>query len=207
MRGVLWCNGSIPTESVVEWVLSAGVPIFGVDGGADKAYGMGVEVVEVLGDMDSVDESAWRDRTLSLNEQSFSDLAKSIEELIQRGFDEIEIVGADGGDPSHILGNWAAMNDSPSGARIRIHHEEQVSTRIHPDDGEVSVEFEEGELFSVFAIGTGKVWITGARWEVDGENLVLSSRGLHNEGTGGVVKIRGEGVLILISSRNYYSSS
>ena len=207
MRGVLWCNGSIPTESVVEWVLSAGVPIFGVDGGADKAYGMGVEVVEVLGDMDSVDESAWSGRTLSLNEQSFSDLAKSIEELIQRGFDEIEIVGADGGDPSHILGNWAAMNDSPSGARIRIHHEEQVSTRIHPDDGEVSVEFEEGELFSVFAIGTGKVWITGARWEVDGENLVLSSRGLHNEGTGGVVKIRGEGVLILISNRNYYSSS
>ena len=207
MRGILWCNGSIPTESVVEWVLSSGVPIFGVDGGADKAYGMGVEVVEVLGDMDSVDESAWRGRTLSLNEQSFSDLAKSIEELIQRGFDEIEIVGADGGDPSHILGNWAAMNDSPSGARIRIHHEEQVSTRIHPDDGEVSVEFEEGELFSVFAIGTGKVWITGARWEVDGENLVLSTRGLHNEGTGGVVKIRGEGVLILISSRNYYSSS
>ena len=207
MRGVLWCNGSIPNESVVEWVLSAGVPIFGVDGGADKAYGIGVEVVEVLGDMDSVDKSAWRGRTLSLNEQSFSDLAKSIEELIHRGFDEIEIVGADGGDPSHILGNWAAMNDSPSGARIRIHHEEQVSTRIHPDDGEVSVEFEEGELFSVFAIGTGKVWITGARWEVDGENLVLSTRGLHNEGTGGVVKIRGEGVLILISSRNYYSSS
>ena len=207
MRGVLWCNGSIPTKSIVEWVLSAGVPVFGVDGGADKANGMGVEVVEVLGDMDSVDESAWRGRTLSLNEQSFSDLAKSIEELIQRGFDEIEIVGADGGDPSHILGNWAAMNDSPSGARIRIHHEEQVSTRIHPDDGEVSVEFEEGELFSVFAIGTGKVWITGARWEVDGENLVLSSRGLHNEGTGGVVKIRAEGVLILISNRNYYSSS
>ena len=207
MRAVLWCNGSIPTESVVEWVLKSGAPVFGVDGGADKAHGLGVEVSEVLGDMDSIDESAWKGRTLPLNDQSFSDLVKSIEELMHRGFDEIEIVGADGGDPSHILGNWAAMNDSPSGARIRIHHEEQVSTRIHPDDGEVSVEFEEGELFSVFAIGTGKVWITGARWEVDGENLVLSTRGLHNEGTGGVVKIRGEGVLILISSRNYYSSS
>ena len=207
MRAVLWCNGSIPTESVVEWVLKSGAPVFGVDGGADKAHGLGVEVSEVLGDMDSIDESAWKGRTLPLNDQSFSDLVKSIEELMRRGFDEIEIVGADGGDPSHILGNWAAMNDASSGARIRIHHEEQVSTRIHPDDGEVSVEFEEGELFSVFAIGTGKVWITGARWEVDGENLVLSTRGLHNEGTGGVVKIRGEGVLILISSRNYYSSS
>ena len=201
MRGVLWCNGSIPPESVVEWVLATGAPVFGVDGGADKAKDLGVEVVEVLGDMDSLDESAWKGRTLPLNEQTFSDLAKSIEELIHREFDEIEIVGADGGNPSHILGNWGSMNDAPSGARIRIHHEEQVSTRIHPDEGEFSAEFEDGELFSVFSIGSGKVWISGARWEVDGENLVLSSRGLHNEGTGDIVKIKGEGVLLLISKR------
>ena len=201
MRGVLWCNGSIPPESVVEWVLATGAPVFGVDGGADKAKDLGVEVVEVLGDMDSLDESAWKGRTLPLNEQTFSDLAKSIEELIHREFDEIEIVGADGGDPSHILGNWGSMNDAPSGARNRIHHEDQVSTRIHPDEGEFSAEFEDGELFSVFSIGSGKVWISGARWEVDGENLVLSSRGLHNEGTGDIVKIKGEGVLLLISKR------
>ena len=201
MRGVLWCNGSIPSKSVVEWVLSTEAPVFGVDGGADKARSLGIDVIEVLGDMDSVDESSWRGRTLPLNEQSFSDLAKSIEQLMDRGFEEIEIVGADGGDPSHILGNWGSMNDAPSGARIRIHHEGQVSTRIHPDEGEFSAEFEEGELFSVFSIGAGKVWISGARWEVDGENLVLSSRGMHNEGTGDVVKIKGEGVLLLISKR------
>ena len=201
MRGVLWCNGSIPSKSVVEWVLSTEAPVFGVDGGADKARDLGIEVIEVLGDMDSVDESGWKGSTLPLNEQSFSDLAKSIEQLMDRGFEEIEIVGADGGDPSHILGNWGSMNDAPSGARIRIHHEEQISTRIHPDDGEFSAEFEEGEVFSVFAIGPGKVWISGARWEIDGENLVLSSRGLHNEGTGDIVKIKGEGVLLLISER------
>ena len=201
MRGVLWCNGSIPTESVIEWVLTTGAPVFGVDGGADKANDLGIEVVEVLGDMDSLDESAWKGRTLPLDEQTFSDLAKSIEELIHRGFNEIEIVGADGGDPSHILGNWGSMNDAPSGARIRIHHEEQVSTRIHPDEGEFSAKFENGELFSVFSIEAGKVWISGARWELDGENLVLSSRGLHNEGTGEIVKIKGEGVLLLISKR------
>ena len=201
MRGVLWCNGSIPTESVVEWVLKTGAPVFGVDGGSDKAHSCGIEVVEVLGDMDSLDESAWKGRTLPLNEQTFSDLAKSIRELIHRGFDEIEIVGADGGDPSHILGNWAAMNDAPSGARIRIHHEEQVSTRLHPDDEGFSAEFEEGELFSIFAIEAGKVWISGAKWELHGDDLGLSSRGLHNEGIGDVVNIRGEGVLILVSKR------
>ena len=201
MRGVLWCNGSIPSKSVVEWVLSTEAPVFGVDGGADKARGLGIDVIEVLGDMDSVDESAWKERTLPLNEQSFSDLAKSIEQLIDRGFEEIEIVGADGGDPSHILGNWGCMNDAPSGARIRIHHEEQVSTRLHPDDEGFSAEFEEGELFSIFAIEAGKVWISGAKWELHGDDLGLSSRGLHNEGIGDVVNIRGEGVLILVSKR------
>ena len=201
MRGVLWCNGSIPSRSVVEWVLSTEAPVFGVDGGADKARSLGIDVIEVLGDMDSVDESSWKGMTLPLNEQTFSDLAKSIKQLMDRGFEEIEIVGADGGDPSHILGNWGSMNDAPSGARIRIHHEGQVSTRIHPDEGEFSAEFEKGELFSVFSIGTGKVWISGARWEVDGENLVLSSRGMHNEGMGDVVRIKGEGVLLLISKR------
>ena len=201
MRGVLWCNGSIPTESVVEWVLTTGAPVFGVDGGADKANDLGVEVVEVLGDMDSLDESAWKGRTLPLNEQTFSDLAKSIEELIHRGFNEIEIVGADAVSVASMFRNWGSMNDAPSGARIRIHHEEQVSTRIHPDEGEFSAEFEEGELFSVFSIGAGKVWISGAKWELHGDDLGLSSRGLHNEGIGDVVNIRGEGVLILVSKR------
>ena len=93
------------------------------------------------------------------------------------------------------------MNDASSGARIRIHHEDQVSTRLHPDDGGFSAEFEEGELFSIFAIEAGKVWISGAKWELHGDDLGLSSRGLHNEGTGDVVNIRGEGVLILVSKR------
>ena len=121
----------------------------------------GFEVSEVLGDMDSIDESAWKGRTLPLNDQSFSDLVKSIEELMHRGFDEIEIVGADGGDPSHILGNWAAMNDASSGARIGYITKSKSLLGSTPTDGEFSAEFEEGELFSVFAIGQGRYGYQG----------------------------------------------
>jgi len=45
------------------------------------------------------------------------------------------------------------------------------------------------------------VWISGSKWDIEGELLGLSSRGLHNEGRGGIVSIRGEGVLVVISSR------
>ena len=201
MRAFLWCNGSIPHSSVIELVSSAGIPVFGVDGGADRAAECGIVIDEVLGDLDSVDASSWGGRVVELTDQSTSDLAKSLVLLIGRGFTDIDVVGVDGGEPDHVLGNWAAMLDAPPGASIRMHHESRVTTRVHPEDGEFSVELEQGESFSVFALEPGKVWISGSRWEVDGEFLALSSKGLHNEGKGGFVSIRGEGVLAVISIR------
>ena len=44
MRAFLWCNGSIPPSSVIDLVSSSGVPVFGVDGGADRALESGIEV-------------------------------------------------------------------------------------------------------------------------------------------------------------------
>jgi len=107
----------------------------------------------------------------------------------------------DGGRAYHILGNWAAMLDAPPGAIIRMHHESRVTTRVHPEEGEFSVEIAQGEPFSVFALEPGKVWISGSKWEMKGESLALSTRGLHNEGVEGFVSVRGEGVLVVISRR------
>ena len=148
-----------------------------------------------------MDASDWAHRIVELPDQETSDLAKSLVLLIDRGFTSIDVVGVDGGEPEHVLGTWAAMLDAPPGASIRMHHESRVTTRVHPEDGEFSVELEQGESFSVFALEPGKVWISGSRWEVDGEFLALSSKGLHNEGKGGFVYIRGEGVLAVISIR------
>jgi len=201
VRAVLWCNGSPPSSSAIDSVISDGVSVFGVDGGADRAAERGIVVDEVLGDMDSVDASAWDGRVVGLTDQNTSDLAKSLVLLIGRGFTDIDVVGVDGGEPDHVLGNWAAMLDAPSGAVIRMHHENRVTTRIHPDEGEFSLEIGMGDSFSVFALEPGKVWISGSKWDIVGELLGLSSRGLHNEGLGGLVSIRGEGVIAVISSR------
>ncbi len=201
MRAFLWCNGSTPPSSVIDWVSSSGDPVFGVDGGSDRALESGIEVDEVLGDIDSADARVWEDRVVELLDQTTSDLAKSLVLLIERGFTDIDVVGVDGGEPDHVLGNWAAMLDAPAGAIIRMHHESRVTTRVHPEEGEFSVEIGQGEYFSVFALEPGKVWISGSKWEVDGDFLGLSSKGLHNEGKGGFVSIRGEGVLAVISRR------
>ncbi len=207
MRAVLWCNGSPPSSSIIDSVISDGVSVFGVDGGADRAAECGILVDEVLGDLDSIDARNCADRRVELSDQEMSDLAKSLELLIERGFTNIDVLGVDGGEPDHILGNWAAMLDAPSGAFIRMHHENRVTTRVHPDEGEFSLEIEMGETFSVFALEPSKVWISGSKWDIEGELLGLSSRGIHNEGGEGLVSIRGEGVLAVITSRGDYSSS
>ena len=97
MRGVLWCSGSQPSQSVIDAVLDEGVPVFGVDAGADRAVESGIEVEEVLGDLDSVDLARWDRGLHELPDQSSSDLAKSISLLIERGFAEIDVVGIDNG--------------------------------------------------------------------------------------------------------------
>ena len=201
MRAFLWCNGSTPPSSVIDLVISADVPVFGVDGGADRAFESGVEVDEVLGDLDSVDAREWEGKVVEMTDQNTSDLAKSLALLIHRGFTEIDVVGVDRGRADHVLGNWAAMLDAPPGATIRLHHESGVTTRVHPEEGEFSVKIAQGEPFSVFALEPGKVWISGSKWEMNGEFLALSTRGLHNEGEGRMVSVRGEGVLVVISRR------
>ena len=198
MRAILWCNGSAPGAVVMDRVLEQNADVFGVDGGADKAAEKGIVVKEVLGDLDSVDLSRWSGKTTELPNQDSSDLAKSIEELIGRGYEEIDIVGAGGGSSSHILGNWAALCDAPGGAKVRIHHNDSVTVRVHPDDGGFDFFSGDSEEFSVFALEKCKVWISGSRWEIKGEEMAMSTRGMSNRGLGQLVSISGDGVLAVL---------
>ncbi|HJM13167.1 MAG TPA: hypothetical protein QF641_01585 [Candidatus Thalassarchaeaceae archaeon] len=201
MKGVLWCNGSIPNESVLDDTIADGVHVFGVDGGADKASEAGIDVREVFGDLDSVDDSKWSGKTTELPDQTSSDLAKSIRELIDRGYTQIDVVGADGGDSGHILGNWAALTDAPPGASVQIHHNDSVTRRLHPEEGEIRINVENGRVFSIFALETCRVWVSGSKWDVQGDVISFSTRGLNNEGLGGDVSIRADGILAIIRKR------
>jgi len=201
MRAILWCNGTQPSQSVIDAVLDEGVPVIGVDAGADRAAESGIEVEEVLGDLDSVDGSRWEGKLHELPDQSSSDLVKSITLLIERGYTEIDVVGVDGGSPDHVLGSWAALCEAPGGARIRLHHEDAVAHRLHPRDGGLELEIGEGQEFSVFALQPCNAWVSGAKWEVDGDPMSFSTRGLHNVGTGGSARINADGVLVVFSPR------
>ena len=198
MRALLWCNGEIPSDTILTG-LGDEATVYGIDGGADKAYDSGYEVTEVLGDLDSVSEN-WYGKTTELADQSSSDLAKTLNLLAERGFQEIDVVGCDGGSSSHQFGNWAALCEAPKGPAIRLHHEDSITHRIHSEQRELIIG--EGTRFSIFALTQcTNVRIEGAQWELHGSEMSLSTQGLHNISQSESVKIGADGILAVMVDR------
>ena len=198
MRAVLWCNGDVPEPSLVK-ILQENATLFGVDGGARKAEDAGFDVTEVLGDLDSVKPDNGKGRSTLLSDESSSDLAKSICHLNAQGYNEIDVVGIDGGCPDHILGIWAVLTEVPDNMVIRMHHTQGMTIRFHPIEKELQIIIPEGTEFSVFALEKcNSVTIQGSKWELDEEPLSFSTRGLHNQSLGELIRISADGILAII---------
>ena len=198
MRAFLWCNGELHDENLTSKFEDIS-PLFGVDGGANKAKSVGYNVKEILGDLDSVNiEELNIDGTL-LKDQNYSDLTKTINELSKRGFNEFEVLGVDGGDTGHILGIWASLAELSTDLIIRLHHQKSTTHRItsHSDNSKINVG--ESKLFSVFALTKcDNVTIKDAEWEMINQELKFSTRGLHNKALEEDITITTDGILVVI---------
>lgn len=199
MTAILWCNGEAPSNDLVRRVIVENKRVFGVDGGAEIALSMGIEVEKVLGDLDSIDINKWEERSEYLPNQGISDFGKSINYLVKLGFSEIEVIGIDGGSPEHLLGVWGVLAEIKDNVKIILHHESRTTYRIHPNYGDTEIFVEKGQEFSVFALTPcNNLSLSGAKWNIENEKISLSSRGLHNQGVGKSVSIKADGIVVLI---------
>ncbi len=198
MRAFLWCNGELHDENLTSKFEDIS-PLFGVDGGANKAKSVGYNVKEILGDLDSVNiEELNIDGTL-LKDQNYSDLTKTINELSKRGYNEFEVLGVDGGDTGHILGIWASLAELSTDLIIRLHHQKSTTHRITCHSGNSKINVGESKLFSVFALTKcDDVTIKDAEWEMINQELKFSTRGLHNKALKEDITITTDGILVVI---------
>jgi thiamine pyrophosphokinase len=198
MRAFVWCNGDLPSEEII-FNLGEISPLFAVDGGADKARTLGFDVIEIFGDLDSVDIEKYKTKKTLLKSQKISDLTKTIGELSERGFTEFDILGAEGGDTGHMLGVWGSLAEISVDLTIRLYHENSTTHRITSASGNFEINIEKDRIFSVFALSKCRnVCVKGAKWEIKNEELDLSTKGLHNKSLGDPITISGNGILALI---------
>ncbi len=114
MKAFIYTGGTILPDGITERP-KAGDLCIAADGGYRNAETMGVRVDVLLGDFDTLGEPKDVDeRTEILRvpaEKDFTDTQLAVETAIERGADDIVIIGGLGGRLDHTLSNLAILED------------------------------------------------------------------------------------------------
>ena len=202
MKALLWLNSTPPSSTLVEELVESAELLVGVDGGADLASNMGFQVDLILGDMDSLGGVYSEAEYVSLKDQNSSDLTKSILYLSERGYDEVDVVGIEGGEVAHQLGIMGSLAEAPMQVSIKLHTDDSLILRVCPSEAPKEVEVNIGDIFSIFALtNCDSISVSGGKWTFADESLSLSTKGLHNVADSSKLSIDTDGVIILILNR------
>lgn len=198
-RWLLCCAGGWPDAAIVTPLVAASDRRVGVDGGADLARDRGVELSFAVGDMDSIEREDVN--RIEVPSQSDTDLAKALTLAADQGASHVDVIGIDGGRTDHLLATFAALIEAPTGPEIHLHFEDFIAVRAGPD-ASLDLHLPPKTHLSLFAFTPcAHVTLTGARWPLDDEPLAFSTRGLHNEATGGPLHLRSDGPVVLLIRR------
>jgi len=196
--------GLWPRSSIWGPLVKAADLIIAADGGACLATQNQVEVDVIIGDMDSLATSDIMKHpnveVIDMQGQDDSDLSKALKWLASKDdFSKhirVDIIGVEGGRIDHAFAAFTTLFENAVPKAIIW----LDGWQIQAVKGEVEMVCESGQIISLFALGKVEgLRIEGLRYNCDNEVLEIGSRGLHNEGLGGVAKISHErGNLLLM---------
>jgi thiamine pyrophosphokinase len=208
MRGLIVAGApSAGSDGLIARLAGDADVVIGVDSGTDVAFGAGVSVTLVVGDLDSISPSGLaRARELGAEvirfpaEKDETDLELALEVAQERGLDEIVVTAAFSGRLDHTLAALGAVVRHGSAA-VRIaepHFSACVLDAKGRDSGSVDPA---GSVFSLIAIGgRARVDCCGAKWPLQDAWLEpLSGLGVSNVVVGAEAKVKvREGTVLLV---------
>ncbi|HKK42506.1 MAG TPA: thiamine diphosphokinase [Bacteroidales bacterium] len=111
-RTVIVADGNFPKHHIPLAYLRNAERIVCCDGSVKKLVKAGFTPDAIVGDMDSLSDMhalRYRDRIYEISEQETNDLTKSVNWCIERGYNDLVIVGATGQREDHTLGNISLL--------------------------------------------------------------------------------------------------
>lgn len=202
MRAVLWLNSNGPSEDIWRSVISEADLIVGIDGGCDRAQRAGVQVDLILGDLDSIENPHEGVAKVQLKNQEASDFSKAVKYLYNEGYDQMDVIGIEGGCEGHQLGIWGSVVEAPDEVIMRLHSSQTVSHRVAPGCIDFLIDVEPGNHFSIFALEPCEsVTLKGGRWLIEDEFFSLSTRGLHNVSESSLLRVSTDGTMVVVVHR------
>lgn len=174
--------------------------VIAADGGLDLAERLGIDVHEVVGDLDSATPGGLaRARDLGVGvrahptEKDQTDLELAIQRALREQPDQIHVLGAAGGRPDHWLANLLLLAAAAeSGSTIDAEMDGWTVSAVVPPSP-FAAEAAPGQLISLVPVGGDAIGVTtqGLEYSLDGEVLTHgSARGVSNVASGGPVRVQ-----------------
>ena len=151
--------------------------VIAADAGADRLLKYNIIPDQVIGDLDSISDKAstkLEEWIVSNKNIQKTDLEKAVDFAFEKGATKVTIIGWSGGRMDHTLAALGlAFNP-----KIKL-IDDLFAIRAVNDA--ITIEGEEGTLFSLIAMPEARVTVTGAKWNLKQEKLAIGGRGIHNE--------------------------
>ncbi len=182
LRALLLCNGAPPPRTLAGKLASRAGLVVAADGGADIALRCGIRPDLIVGDLDSVSPSTLRffasAEVKKVSRQDNTDLEKSLDELLARDVDEVDILGLTGKRIDFTLGNLSVLWNYTRNLRLCIHGK---GWRAFPVESRIRLKARRGTTVSIIPFGECRgVTLQGLKYPLRQAALHVGQIGVSN---------------------------
>lgn len=179
---IVLADGKFPENQQVLNLLKTASKLICCDGATNKLVDFGLEPHYIAGDLDSIKpelKERFTDRLYYSSDQETNDLTKAIELCVDKGFDNILILGATGLREDHMLANISLLVD----------YAQKISVNMLTDYGVITpilstsyFESKKGQQVSIFSLTPScPVVLHGLKYPVNNRPFLSWWEGTLNE--------------------------
>lgn len=182
---VILANGEFPCHEIPLAIVSNAAYLVCCDGAVNQLEGTGIQPNAIVGDCDSLDEkyrSKYAGIIHTFTEQETNDQTKSVKFCIEKGFEDIVILGGCGKREDHTLGNISLLAEY-----LNMTENICMITNygvFNPIRGAVRFESFAGQQVSLFAIDRRPLTVRNLKYPVEDRILDNWWQGTLNESQG-----------------------
>jgi len=184
MKACIWTNGELRFAEKAKKATIESDLIIAADGGARYLSILDIKPHIIIGDMDSIDKSLWKDdskieRIVYSEEKDKTDTELAVNLAFERGCFQVTLLAAMGGRMDHMLGNVSLVAKYPGQVAIL----EGDSTLVAIDNThKFQLKGNVGDIISLIPFGkqVKKVQTIGLKYPLEKEDLFAGTRGISN---------------------------
>lgn len=195
---VILAAGDFPHGAVARALLDAADQVICCDGAAEEYCATGALPVAVVGDFDSLSQQlreSLADRLHHRPDQDVNDLWKALSLAIERGAQEVVVLGAFGRREDHTIGNLMLCAARMNEVAIHVVGDRGAFEFIDCDS---TFESYAGEQVSLFTLSPAtEISTVGLRYQPPQNHLAAMWQGVSNESLGEQFTIRTNGPTIV----------